>query len=147
MAIFDRFRRNRQQSVLPDEVKQYYQAETRQRRGMALILAIGALIATVAVAAGLFFGGRFIYNKIQGDDKKTAQPASQIKDENGNKDFGQVNNDNNQAQTPSSTPAAGSGSAPATSTPSNPEPQTPSPTTPALGDTPAPLPHTGDEGL
>jgi hypothetical protein len=146
MAIFDRFRRNRQQSVLPDEVKQYYQAETRQRRGMALVLAVGALVATVAVAAGLFFGGRFIYDKVQGDDKKTAQKAKE--NQNGNtQDFGQVNTDTNQGQAPASNPA------PATSTPSNPEPQTPTPTTatpqatPALGDTPAPLPHTGDEGL
>lgn len=75
MALFDRFRRNRQQSVLPDEVKQYYQTEKRQRRGMAVLLAIVALVATVAIAAGLFFAGRFIYNKVTDKDTKTAQPA------------------------------------------------------------------------
>ncbi len=145
MAIFDRFRRNRQQSALPDEVKEYYQTEKRQRRGAAILLGIGALLATIAVAAALFFGGRFIYNQIRGEDSSTEQTTSENKDQND----GSNNPEDAQTATPETPDTP-----PATSTPSNPETPTPTTTpspaptpaaTPALGDTP--LPHTGDEGM
>lgn len=148
MAIFDRFRRNRDQSVLPDEVKQYYQTENRQRRGMAVVLALLALLATVAVAAGLFFGGRFIYNAIRDDGtEETAQPASdQAPGDQEQKPENAGGEGNNGGQNPTPTPEAPGTQQPAT--PPNPETQTPAPTpAPAPAPAPSPMPRTGDEGM
>lgn len=142
MSIFDRFRRNKQSSVLPEEVQQYYQTEQRQRRGVAALIAVGALLVTIAIAAALFFGVRFAYHQIRGDDdKKTQTTNTQDGWQNPDKDKTndqQKPTDNQSQATPTPTPA------PATT----PTP-TPSPapaTTPSLGDTQA-LPHTGDEGM
>lgn len=145
MSIFDRLRRNRQQSVLPDEVQQYYQAEQKQRRGRAFLLALGALLVTVLVAAALFIGGRALYSQIRGDKDDNKPNASNIEDNSQEKQ-------NQDAASENGAPTEG-GSAPETQTPApaaNPAPTpTPAPaptTTPALGDTPA-LPHTGDPGM
>ncbi len=140
MKLLDRIRESRQKSVLPEEVKRYYQSGTKQRRGVAAFLAVGALLATVLVASAIFFGGRFAYDKIKGDDKSQKAGISQGvgKDQpaaTGTQGSGE-GSDNTQGQKP----------APATPAPA---PQSPSgqakPTTPALGD--EPLPHTGDEGM
>lgn len=150
MKLLDRIRESRQKSVLPAEVKQYYQTETRQRRGMAIGLALVALLATIAVAAALFFGGRFVYNKIQGDDKDQKKDTSQNQgadSNNGEETRGQVNTpDNSQGQQtgPSQKPTPAP-TTPAPGTAPNNPPAQPNPTTPALGDTP--LPRTGDEGM
>jgi len=42
---------------VPKEVKEFYQAERRERVGVAWLLALATLITTVLVAFGLFFGG------------------------------------------------------------------------------------------
>src|SRR6185436_18606427 len=49
---------------VPAEVKQYYASEHRERVGLAWLVAFLSLILTVAIIAGLFFGGRWIYRKI-----------------------------------------------------------------------------------
>jgi len=49
------------QANLPQEVQQYYQAEQRERMGVASLLALGTLIVTVLLAAGIFFGGRWVW--------------------------------------------------------------------------------------
>lgn len=148
MSLLDRIRSSRQKSVLPGEVKQYYQSETRQRRGVAIVLAVAALLVTIAVAAGLFFGGRFIYNKLTGDDKGKKPATTQ----NGDKDWSAGDNNsqgqngmpgNNQGQQPA--PGQKPAPAPAPPTPAQTPPARANPTTPALGDNP--LPHTGDEGM
>ena len=146
MSLLDRFRNSRQKSVLPDEVKQYYQSETRQRRGVAIGLAIVALLVTIAVAAALFFGGRFAYNKITGDDTEQKPSSAQNEEDKG---FGDIDNKPqdtaptaNQGQSP--TPAAPPTPAPAPA-PAPAPPAQSNPTTPALGD--SPLPRTGDEGM
>lgn len=145
MGLFDRFRRNRQQSVLPDEVKEYYQTERRQRRGTAALLAVAALAATIAVAAGLFFAGRFVYNQIRGDDSATTQTAGDKDNSNkpGNEEQQpkqpEGSNNPNPTPPPVSTPGSAEPQTPA------PTPPAPAPTTPALGD--SPLPRTGDEGM
>lgn len=140
MGLLDRIRKNREKSVLPDEVKQYYQSENRQRRGVAIVLAIVALLVTIAVAAALFFGGRFVYNKVTGDDEKN-KPAETSQNENQDDAKKLPGFDNPSQEEPSGDrqdqPSANSAPAPAPA-PSN-------PTTPALGD--EPLPRTGDEGL
>ncbi len=59
-------------TVLPQEVQDYYTAEKRERRGMAGLLAIGTLLATILLAVGLFFGGRWAYRSIRHQGKNTA---------------------------------------------------------------------------
>ena len=143
MAIFDRFRRNRQQSVLPEEVTQYYQTEQRQRRGVAFLFALIALLLTVAIATALFFGGRWVYNQIWGDDDNQ-DTAQQEEHQDGDHEEGAKPEDNqNQGNTGNNPQKPAPAPAPA------PQPA-PAPATPNLGDTPAPapgMPHTGDPGM
>lgn len=68
------FRRgNDSQNDLPKEVQEYYQNEKRQRRGVAGLLAIGTLLATVVLALGLFFGGRWLYRSLSDRDSQPAK--------------------------------------------------------------------------
>lgn len=136
MAFYDRFR-NRQQSVLPKEVKQYYQSEQRQRRGAAIGLALLALVVTVAIAAALFFGGRWVYRTITGNDDN--RNGTVQTDENAG-DFGALDEEQPRDQQPNGQPQTPN------PTPTTPQPQpAPAPATPSLGD--EPLPHTGDPGM
>lgn len=64
---------------VPQEVQDYYQAEQRDRSGMAWLLALGTLLITIALALGLFFGGRWAYRAIFQDDE-TAAPTENIDD-------------------------------------------------------------------
>jgi hypothetical protein len=72
MAIWP-FNRNKQQpSDLPQEVQDYYQAEKREKVGIAGLLALGTLLGTIVVVLGLFFGGRWVYRTAFKDDKPAA---------------------------------------------------------------------------
>ena len=85
MALFKRNKKNT--DVLPQEVREYYQTERRERTGMAWLLAIGTLLVTFIIAAALFFGGRWAYRAVFGnDDNKTASNSdnSLRVDEKGN---------------------------------------------------------------
>ncbi len=57
------FRRKRTDEV-PAEIQEYYQAEKRERTGIAWLLALGTLAVTLLVATGVFYGGRWVYRKI-----------------------------------------------------------------------------------
>lgn len=74
MAIWP-FNRKKNQSVdLPQEVQDYYQAEKRERVGVAGLLALGTLLVTIVLAIGLFFGGRWVYRTVfDNDDNQVAQ--------------------------------------------------------------------------
>jgi cytoskeletal protein RodZ len=67
--------------ALPEEVKEYYESGRKQQTGMAWLLAFGTLVVTVVLALLLFFGGRWIYQKITNNDQPEApvkeQPAQQ----------------------------------------------------------------------
>ena len=149
MSVFDRFRRNRQQSVLPDEVRQYYQSENRQRRGVAIGLAIVALIATIAVASALFFGGRFVYDQIRNnDDQGNVADTSDEAGQGGEGDTGTSSTSTDQPSGGAGGNAQGSNTTPAPAPAPQPAPApAPAPATPNLGDEPAALPRTGDEGM
>lgn len=69
------FKRNKTESVMPEEVRDFYAAERRQRKGTAWLLAIATLLVTFLLAALLFFGGRWVYRAIF--DKKDTAPSSQ----------------------------------------------------------------------
>lgn len=76
------FNRNRNQdSTLPEEVKDYYQAEKRERAGVAGLLAVGTLIVTVVLAIGLFFGGRWLYRTVFDNGDNAADTTDQSGEE------------------------------------------------------------------
>lgn len=76
-------RRQRQADVgLPPEVHNFYKSEQRDRTNIAWLLGIGTLVATLLLAAVLFFGGRAIYRSVAGNKKAnttatTQEPAPQ----------------------------------------------------------------------
>jgi cytoskeletal protein RodZ len=147
VSFLDRFKRNQQTSVLPDEVKEYYQSERRQKRGVAAGLAFVALVVTVAVAAAIFFGGRFAYNQIWGDEDEQSSDTAQNENQ-GQSDEGETKSDTEDEQQPQG--QSGGETAQPTPAPSpapQPQPAPAPPATPSLGDEPEPLPHTGDPGM
>lgn len=118
MALFNR--RKQTNDVLPEEVRDYYQAEKRQRTGVAWVLALVTLLVTFLFAAALFFGGRWVYRAIFDNDDKQTTSQSQ------NKNTGDTNIDGAD-KTPSEAQNNSGGQTSSTST------STPSPT-------PAPAP-------
>lgn len=78
------FRRNKEQDVLPDEVKDYYKAEQRERMGMAWLVAAGGFLVTIAIVLGLFFAGRWAYTTFFSDD--TTTPISEVEETDANED-------------------------------------------------------------
>lgn len=116
-------RSNSQNADLPTEVKDYYQAENREKRSLAWLLAFGTLVVTVLLALAVFFGGRWIYRKVA-NKPTTTNPTS------------------HPAGQPTQTPQ--NGAAPSGSTTPTPTGQTSTPT--ASQPTPATTPRTGPDG-
>lgn len=63
MRILNRFRK-KQEDILPDEVDKYYQSQKRARIGTAWMLGFLTLIVTLAIALGLYYGGRYVYREV-----------------------------------------------------------------------------------
>ena len=63
---------------LPKEVQDYYQAEKREKVGVASMLAIGTLIVTVLLAFGIFFGGRYVWRHLMHPDKKSGDTTATV---------------------------------------------------------------------
>ncbi len=129
------FNRKKNTEEVPAEVQEYYQAERRERTGIAWLLAVVTLVATLAIAAGLFYGGRWVYRQIagNGDEPAVTEPT--------------------ETETPEELPGvsgttddqtADDDSEPADSEEDEAEPETPT-TTPRTGDT-GELPSTGPSG-
>ena len=78
MALFNR--RKQEQPVLPEEVRQYYDSERRERRGRAWLLAFATLLVTFLLAAALFFAGRWLYRAVFDNDNKKTTTTSQNQD-------------------------------------------------------------------
>lgn len=82
MALFGRRNKDGTQPTevqVPAEIQEYYQAERRERAGVAWLLALATLAVTLLVAVGLFFGGRWVYRKATHKNvatTKTSQPAT-----------------------------------------------------------------------
>lgn len=81
------FRRSKPVQNVPPEVAEYYQAERRERRGVAWLMTLLTLLITVALIVGLFFAGRWAYQRIWGGD---SVPSSQNDsgDDSGRSDSG-----------------------------------------------------------
>lgn len=80
MTVWPFNRKKKQDSTLPPDVQEYYDAGQKQRTGVAWLLALATLVVTVILAMALFFGGRWIYQKLSGNDddaskEQTAQQA------------------------------------------------------------------------
>ena len=56
---------------VPEEVQEYYQSERRERVGIAWLLALATLITTIVLAIGLYFGGRWAWREIFGNEEQT----------------------------------------------------------------------------
>lgn len=91
------FKRKKTESVMPEEVRDFYAAERRQRKGTAWLLAIATLLVTFLIAAALFFGGRWVYRAIFGNDNdKTSTTQGESADKR-NKESTQSSNSNDQS--------------------------------------------------
>jgi cytoskeletal protein RodZ len=63
------FNRRKNQTNVPEEIQEYYQTERRERAGVAWMLAIGTLLITIMLTAGIFFAGRWAWREIAGPDE------------------------------------------------------------------------------
>ena len=138
MALFSR-RQKKKEDILPKEVREYYESERRERTGIAWLLAIGTLVVTFLIAAGLFFGGRWVYRAaFNHNDNKTAQTDQKSEglriDEKGNVVGGS-------SQTPSDTSSQSSSTGTSSASTNVPSPSTPSSNT--TSPKPATTPNTG----
>jgi len=71
-------RKKTDEANVPDEVREYYQSEHRERIGLAWLVAFLTLIFTIAIVVGVFFGGRWMYGKVTNKSSTdTAQKSGQ----------------------------------------------------------------------
>ena len=110
-------------SNLPEEVQEYYEAERREHIGVAWLLAFVTLVVTVVVIIGLFVGGRWAYRKYA--HKNTSHtstiaisPKPQVQ-----------SNNNSAATTNTATPSGSTTSQTPASTTTTTQPKTSSPAT------------------
>lgn len=152
MGLFSRFNKNRKNTVLPTEVDEYYKSEMRTRRSTSVLFALFALIVTLVVAAGLFFGGRAIYRALTDDNQNQTQvDENKDKSSDNNAQSSPTTESGNSSQTSEPTTSNESGSTSTGSSAlstesggSSASTASPQSTVPATGDEPAALPHTGD---
>jgi len=137
MAIWPFNRRNKKEDV-PTEIKEYYQAERRERVGFAWLLALGTFLVTVGVVTGLFFAGRWAYREIANDEPSTTVSENQPQQLPGAPQD-QQSPQQEQAQ-PDSDQGTGQTTPPQNGTPA---PSTPTPSPTPQVETDSELPNTG----
>jgi cytoskeletal protein RodZ len=125
------FKRNKKQDSVPPEVQEYYQAEKRERVGIAWALAFITLAVTIGVVLGLFFGGRALYHHFQKAKPTTTEQTQKPSDSNIDS---QSSSNNSSSSSNSSNSSSSSSSSNQTSQPS----QTTTPATPAPSNSPKP---------
>jgi hypothetical protein len=82
-AVMKLFRRKSSATTnVPPEVAEYYQAERRDKTGMAWLMTLFALLVTVIIVLGLFLAGRWLYRTIRGNDVPTTT-TTQTQDQGG----------------------------------------------------------------
>jgi len=133
MAIWPFNRKKQQDQTLPEEVQEYYESGRKQQTGMAWLLALGTLVVTVLLAVLLFFGGRWVYQKIAGDDQSEETPTQQVD---------QPQDDVEPQSNPQSNPQQGSSSS-STTTPSAASTSASGTATPTTGPSGPEIPDTG----
>lgn len=100
-----------------NEKDDYYRTERRERVGLAWLLALASLVATILIALALFYGVRFIYHKIHHTNSPSAttststgtvsEPSTSQSGTSGQSTSGQTN-----------APGSGTTSTPSVATPS-----------------------------
>lgn len=78
MTLFSR--KKSAQAVLP-EIEKYYEAERRERAGLAWLLALTSIAVVALVLIGAFFGGRWVYRKAAHTDKPKVTVTTVVKDD------------------------------------------------------------------
>jgi hypothetical protein len=76
MWPFNRRKNDAKQDV-PPEVQDYYQAEKRERTGVAWLLGLATVIITVVLAFALFFGGRWLWRTLTSNGDTTPENGTQ----------------------------------------------------------------------
>ena len=77
MALFNR-RKNKETQAMPPEVQDYYQAEKRERTGVAWLLGLVAFAITVVLALAIFFGGRWLWRTLTSNDELQTTDTTQV---------------------------------------------------------------------
>lgn len=142
MRLFGRKKQETSADAVPDEIKDYYQAEKRDRMWVVWLLSGVTFIITVVAVLGLFWAGRWTVKKIAGNDEK--KTGTTIQEANPEQEQQTAQGDGHQAaqNDPSTSAPAPSTTAPSTPAAPATTAQTPS-TTPQTGPATAELPHTG----
>ena len=65
--------------VVPPELQQYYDAERRERSGLAWLLALVSVACVALLVIGAFFGGRWLYRTVSNKDKDNTVVTTQGK--------------------------------------------------------------------
>lgn len=124
-------KKDKTSSTLPPEIKEFYDSGKRQRKSVAWLLAFVALVVTIFLTFGAFFGGRWVYRKIAGSNKPTITVTN-------NQTSNSKNNNSSKESEPENKPAEPSPD-------QNPASNQPNPaTTPSLSDD-TNLPSTGPQ--
>ncbi len=142
MAIWP-FNRKQKSDDLPEEVKEYYESGRKQRTGMAWLLALATLVVTVVLALVLFFGGRWVYQKIFGNDEPAPAPTEQAPTDQAETDQAPVPEDDSDANEASLSSPEGSDSETPAATSSSPTDSADTSATPSTGDSTSEIPDTG----
>lgn len=99
MGLFSRNKKVADDSAVPEEIRDYYEAEKRDRMWVVWLLSGATFLVTVLVVLGLFWGGRWVYREITKDD----QPATVTTEQNEQQEAQDANNtqEGQQADQPS----------------------------------------------
>jgi uncharacterized protein HemX len=125
-------------SNLPEEVQEYYESGQKERVGVAWLLGLGTLLLTILIAVGLFFGGRWVYQKVTHKDEPAPTSSQTSQSDSKSQEQNKSNSGNNSG---SSNQPQGSSPAPSNQNQTTPPQSQPSQSQPAP--TPTPAPATG----
>ncbi len=75
MWPFNRKAEDTETDTVPEEIKDYYQAEKRGRMWTTWLLSAATFVVTVLVVVGLFWAGRWTYNRVTNG---TDQPQPEV---------------------------------------------------------------------
>lgn len=142
MALFKRNKTTIDNDLaMPQELQEYYAAESRNRGWMAWVLGLTTLFVTVVIALGLFYGGRYTYRKLAKKDNKPQVAQTETHKEGDSSHDETKEEDESETSAPTSDTSTTTGTdAPHTSSTST---STPSNTSPTVTGTVTTIPNTG----
>lgn len=114
------FNRKKKSTIVLPELEKYYEAERRERTGLAWILALVSVAGVALVLIGVFFGGRWTYRHFKSNKPETVAVVQTDSGETADQNGTLTNKDSNKTDT-SPTPAT-------TPTPATSPATTPAPT-------------------